>query len=201
MNNLDLDTLIKLVLAIGAVGFGFKIMPIRKNPIASGLILITVSILLLTTAEHSIGLNPIHLLGLLIGVSAGLSFPCCSIDSQYPKIIQLPAFMIMLGHSVLDGHIIQEAGSILLLISLFAHKILDGADTTILTGEDNSKTKYFARTLLILSTPAGLLFIPDSLNDSILNTLMFTLVIGFNFGTAFHMFRHASKIRSHTAHP
>lgn len=104
--------------------------------------------------------------------------------------LQFAGFAVVLGHAVLDGHLVREATTFSLLFLLSIHKFMDGADARILS-LDRTWDAWIARAALVIATPLGFFFVPVSVSGGLLDASLFATVIGLNLGSAFHLFKHA----------
>ncbi|CAN5392180.1 hypothetical protein BH11ARM2_BH11ARM2_10260 [soil metagenome] len=168
--------------------------------LVSASVLVLISGVLATTGEHPIliGAPLVVRCALALGLCFGLTFPCCAPPSRL-RPLQAAASVAVLLHGVLDGHIVREATSAVLVALLVAHKLLDGADTRLLGGSGITRT--VTRIAVIVATPLGFLFVPESSVDPTLHASLFAAVIGLNFGSAAHLVRHAAHLRREGASP
>ncbi len=166
----------------------------RAGSIFSAALLVLISGSLAVFGGHPVGFGApaISNLALVAGIAFGLSFPCCA-PHQRIGAMQVAGGAVVLGHCLLDGHVVREVGTVWLLALLIAHKFQDGADSRLLSS-DNRTVQIVLRAAVIFATPVGYLFIPEKSVNPLLHASLFAAVIGLNLGSAFHLVRHAMHV-------
>jgi hypothetical protein len=165
----------------------------------SGAALLVISGMLAFTGEHALvtSLLPTTYLALFIGLAFGLTFPCCA-PRQQVGFMQLVGSLVVVVHSILDGHLVREATTTSLLALLILHKFQDGADGRLF-GSDNRVVQLATRIVMVAATPIGFFLIPEAAVPVALHSGLFAAVIGLNLGSSFHLFKHALHLR-HAIH-
>lgn len=185
-----------VVLIANALGMTFSL---RRAAVVRGVILVGISLLLAGTGEHSLAANPSlpGYLFLAIGLAGGFAFPCSTNDTtRRMTLFRSAAFAIVLTHGMLDGHVLREMdGSWLLLTLLFLHKLLDGADARLLFDRSSRPLRWLVGLATLGVTPFGYLAIPEASVNPVLHHLLFAGIIGFNLGSALHLFRESRDPR------
>jgi hypothetical protein len=186
---------ILVIIAATFLGTGFAVwQKTVSGSIASATLLVTICSILSLTGEHALitHLGLFSILGLALGGAMGLSFPCCSVKPK-PATLQIIGFCLLFLHALADGHILHETHSALLLVALLVHKFMDGADIRILRGTDPAVARV-ASIAVIAATPLGFLLVPESVIPHTVHDTLFAAVIGFNLGSAIHLYRHAWEV-------
>lgn len=187
-----------IALVVGATTAGSYFAIWRKSPqgcVLSGCLLIAISGTLALHGEHPIGAGTpaVAFLSLVVGLSFGLTFPCCAPTRRFGALQVVGAAAVII-HCALDGHVVQEATSWWLIALLAAHKFQDGADGRLVSS-DRRSIQILLRVAVVAATPVGLLLLPKNAVDPILDSSLFSSIIGLNLGSAFHLFRHAAHLR------
>lgn len=167
---------------------------LRHATVVRGLLLVAISLLLVGTGEHSLLANPSlpGYLSLTGGMAFGFFFPCTGGGSadRSLTLLRSAAFAVVIAHGMLDGHVLREMnGAWLLLALLFLHKLLDGADARLLFDRTSTSLRWLVGIVTLGATPLGYFAIPEASVNQTLHHLLFAGIIGFNMGSAMHIFR------------
>jgi hypothetical protein len=162
----------------------------------SALALLGIAVLLAFRGDHPLRADSpfIVWLALTIGLAFGLSFPCCTPSARLGPMA-IAGAVVVVAHCLLDGHVVREVNTLPLLGMFSLHKFVDGADGRILS-LNSTRATLLARIALALATPVGFFMIPAGATPPIVHMALFSAVIGFNVGTAFHVIRHGFHVRA-----